>query len=366
VIAVAVLACQSEPAPVPYPPITLQEELRIRNPSESGPALEIGGAELDRDGSLYLVDATMRQVLVFDSTGKFSRAIGRGGEQPGEFSLIGSVGLLADTVWVSDPRLGRITLFSRDGRLVRTMDNSGELPVPGIGRYSLLGILGDGSRLVAVTPPSFEQDVSSDRSVPFLRVTDDGKADTLFSLPIPGAFIVGSGRNTRYIQQPFDDRPTIGVRRDGLAWVEVQRTASRGGAANVVVTRYSLGRGKEWSSEIPVTPVRIPSGIRDSIVNAATANPMQAKPLREWLRVPRTMPLVSAALMATGGTVWLNEASRSGSSRWIRLDPEGNPTGAITIPRQWSVLVAGDSVLWTFEKDSAGVNPPSIARYRIR
>src|SRR6185503_4435932 len=129
--AVAIMACASDVKPVAYPSLHLQEELRINNPSEAGPGTNIVGAAVDRDSSIFLMEATQGQLLVFDSAGHFLRAIGARGEEPGQFLMLGSTGIIGDTVWISDPRQGRITLFSRAGKLIKTIDNTEELPVPG-------------------------------------------------------------------------------------------------------------------------------------------------------------------------------------------------------------------------------------------
>jgi hypothetical protein len=310
------------------------------------------------------MDASLRQILSFDSSGRFLRAIGKAGDAPGEFVMLGSAGVLGDTVWIADPRLGRITLFSRSGQLLRTLEESDALPVAGMPKYSLLGLLGDGSRLIALSSDLTSNDAGSDKSIPFLRVTSDGRLDTLFRLPVPGTLTVGEGRNAQFVTQPFDERPTIGVRRDGGAWIIVERSAGDRGPAAARVTHYSLDGLVEWSREIPLNATRIPSHVRDSIVDEVTRIPDQAARLRGWLRVPRRLPLVPAAMLSDDGSVWLNEASRADTVRWIRLDSAGNPRGALFLRRTAQILYASESRLWMLERETDGV--PAIVRYSVR
>jgi hypothetical protein len=363
-VALFALAACEKVEPVPYAPLALEEELRIRNPSEAGSRTQIVGASVDRDGSVYLMDATLQQLLVFDSTGRYLHSIGRAGNQPGEFSMLGSLGILGDTVWLADPRLGRITMFSRAGGLLGMVENDEDLNLPGISRYSLLGLLPGGAKLIGITPDQIDVDMRTARSVPFIRVAADGSADTLFHLPIAGNFAVGRGPNPRRVTQPFDERPALGVRWDGGAWVEVERAAGNDGPAAATVTRFTLEGGRGWSREVPLTATRIPGAVRDSIVDDATLIPEQARELRAWLQIPRRLPLVEAAMLSDDETIWLSEASLTDSTRWIRLDSLGNARGALRLPRDWQILHAGYSRLWILQ--SAPTRVPEIVRYRIK
>jgi hypothetical protein len=344
-----------------YPPLQLREELRINNPSEAGPRTNIVGAAVDRDSALYIMEASRNEILVFDSAGHFMRKIGERGESPGQFLSLGSIGIIGDTVWVSDPRQGRVTLFSRAGKVLRTFDNSEELPGVGAGRYSLLGILPDGSRLVGAGSATMAPG-EEDRSIPLMRITPAGKVDTLFDLPIPGTFSIVSGGNTRFVMRPFDERPAIGVRHDGMAWVEVTRAAGKSGPAFATVTRFSVENGKEWSTKVPLTPVPISRGVTDSIVNSAPVSEDKRDAFRKWLNVPKRMPLVISAMLSGDGTIWLQESAQSDSSRWVRLDAKGAPNGQLVLPNDALILFAAQSRMWIMRKSEMMT---TVLKFRI-
>lgn len=81
----------------------------------------IGRVAIDRDGSLY-VHLRQGEIRVFSSEGTYLHTVGRFGEGPGELSnSIGGMFLLGDTLVVSDTGLGRITFFSHDGDVLKTM-----------------------------------------------------------------------------------------------------------------------------------------------------------------------------------------------------------------------------------------------------
>lgn len=83
------------------------------------------GVSIDENGDIYVLDAGNHRIAVFSATGQFLRAFGRAGEGPGEFSLGRSyydadIAVDAKHVFVTDPRLRRLHIFTKDGELVST------------------------------------------------------------------------------------------------------------------------------------------------------------------------------------------------------------------------------------------------------
>lgn len=80
----------------------------------------VSAAALD-DGGFVVADGAYRTVRFFDRTGKETAKAGRPGGGPGEFEQIDFVGrCAANEVYAFDPELGRITVLSHTGALVRT------------------------------------------------------------------------------------------------------------------------------------------------------------------------------------------------------------------------------------------------------
>jgi hypothetical protein len=121
---------------------TLREELRY-DPDGAAELASPGPLVVARSGDVYLGDFRNQRILVFDSRGRYGRALGRKGEGPGEFQGLGRFGWLGDTLWVTDQRLGRVTFFGPDGRVLRTTTE--RISVPGLGSGAPAAVLAGGA-----------------------------------------------------------------------------------------------------------------------------------------------------------------------------------------------------------------------------
>jgi len=93
-------------------PWTLEQTFTL--PGEAG-ALSVAALDLDRDGRIYLAHFPLPHVSVYSRTGRLERTIGRAGQGPGEFNfVVRDLGWRGDTLWVAD--VGRVHFFQRDGR----------------------------------------------------------------------------------------------------------------------------------------------------------------------------------------------------------------------------------------------------------
>lgn len=92
----------------------MREQWRIGSDDQEIMYGMIGGACVDRDGYLYLLDIQLKHVLVLDDRGNLLRTIGRAGQGPGEFSaptdldLGGDDEIIVSEHWPS--RLHRLTV----------------------------------------------------------------------------------------------------------------------------------------------------------------------------------------------------------------------------------------------------------------
>ncbi|MFC1499781.1 6-bladed beta-propeller [Candidatus Zixiibacteriota bacterium] len=97
------------------PMVTLQEDDR-----EESLLFNPAGFIMDESGYFYVVDSGNRRIAVFDPDGRYSHAIGREGNGPGEFQLVRIESIKGDTLTTHDLMLQRISRFQTDGTLIDT------------------------------------------------------------------------------------------------------------------------------------------------------------------------------------------------------------------------------------------------------
>lgn len=130
----------------------LVEEFRLGDLEGDGPTAfgDIAHAAVASDGTLFLFDSQVPQIVRFDPEGGFLGSVGREGQGPGEYSgrpsgMIVSAGRLL----LSDPRNARLSAFALDGEYLGTLG-----PVAGLRSTfvrSLLPGAGGGFAVVILT-----------------------------------------------------------------------------------------------------------------------------------------------------------------------------------------------------------------------
>jgi 6-bladed beta-propeller len=103
------------------PVLRLTEVARIGSMDGENDAFgRIMSAAFDSKGRIYVADDNHRRVSVFTADGRFVQHLGREGEGPGEFSTPWRVVVdPRDSVFVWDPGLARVTVFTPELRYAR-------------------------------------------------------------------------------------------------------------------------------------------------------------------------------------------------------------------------------------------------------
>ena len=89
--------------------------------------IKITGLCCDDEGNLYVADSGWNKIFKFDSNGKFLMSFGREGQGPGEFmagKLMNQLRISFGNdkrIYVNDPGNQRISIFSKNGTLIRTV-----------------------------------------------------------------------------------------------------------------------------------------------------------------------------------------------------------------------------------------------------
>lgn len=132
----------------------------------------------DADGTLYLLDQQLNEVMVFSKDGEYLRSIGREGEGPGEFRRPSGLFLTPDgNVAVLQSMPGRIILLTRDGEPV------GNHPAPEApDRGMMMFFRGDlaGSRIILDTGSFSRSETGMSITREIIAIDSQGKELTKY------------------------------------------------------------------------------------------------------------------------------------------------------------------------------------------
>jgi hypothetical protein len=315
---------------------------------ENGPiAFNAIGQIIQNGNRLFLTEPRDAQIVVIDLATKKVDRIGHRGHGPGEFQLIGNIGFLGDTLWVTDVGTSRTTYFGPNWRVLSTFTFIESQPI---------GLLSDGSVVAtsAIYPSEYENRVE------YFRLTRDERLlDTLISrpmnahafvrIPLGNGMLVSSNPYTTdplVFSDPFGKRTAI-VFRDGPRGNEVMVELKSPGrpASRTVLSIPSQSIDKSsWEDQIRL---KVPARMRNAIIF-----PVEGRPA-SW--VP-----VQAAILANNGDVWLAGAGRS----WMIVRPDRGLIATVESPLGVTIrTVYGDSV-WATATDQNDV--PIVIRMELR
>lgn len=340
--------------------------------------------EVAPNGRVYTLHSQTNEIRVHDPDGRLIQTFGGQGEGPGELQNPGSMGLLADTLWVLDFGTYRFSYFDLDGGLIRSVrvpvELGGDLaerpPRPA-------GLLADGS--IHARPPAWSRLVASgeiaERVV--LRMDEDGApGDTLFRHPLANTVLAVTIPNDprsrgSYAPQPWSDTELAEISPAELAYVRVRRRVGPEGPGHPRVTKTGFDGTELFSVELPAEAVPLESDEMDAFVERWVDRLSQGffsdiapgrieQTIRERLYDPGFHPPVSEMVVGRDGSVWLAGPKLMDEevTRWTVLDPEGVVVGSVELPRSFSIREADVGRAWGMQPDELDV--PHIVSFEIK
>ncbi len=305
-----------------------------------------------RGGEIVVANSGTHELRFYDSTGVFLRAVGREGEGPGEFRMMGMMWRAGrDSLVVFDFGLTRLTVLSARGEFGRTFTlaqlPSGGPPLP-VGPFS------DGSFLAytsAIGPGREMREGYSRDTFLYGRFAASGEIiDTLVRLPGHERQIATVGGRSRFVALPYGRSPVVAAAADRWyygasdAW-ETERYSPAGTLTGI--TRRAV-------TNRPIT-ADIAEDYRRSVLEGSSRAP---DPFRQWranMPLPETMPAYRQFLVDDEGNLWVAEYKRRGEQpSWAVFDPEGQFLGNVDTPADGRVShIGSDFVLgiWDDEMD---------------
>jgi len=133
-------------------------EFKSKDDDRSGALTNPNSIAVDPDGLIYVTDAFVPRVFVYDTDGNFVRVWGKRGDGPGMFARPKGIAIDGDGhVYVADAQLNRLQVFSSEGAPLLELGGSGVGP----GQFMLMaGLASDTqtNRIIAVDqfPPRIE------------------------------------------------------------------------------------------------------------------------------------------------------------------------------------------------------------------
>ena len=201
---------------------TLREEVRIGDLDDARYTLSwTGDVVISPGGNMYVAQPGESTIKVYDRAGRFIRSIGRKGGGPGEFSSVGTIGFIGDTLFALSVSNQLMHLFRADGVHLRSFRFPYAVindPVLHPSRFTILfgPLLVDGSVLAhprlgstgAQSPPS-----------PILRVTREGQVMNVVARRniAGGTLQLRQGNISLMMQVPFNTADIIAVPPKGDA-----------------------------------------------------------------------------------------------------------------------------------------------------
>lgn len=335
----------------------------------------IGPVAVGPDGRIYVGEAEALHVRVYSEDGLLLQVIGRPGEGPGEFGSlsINGLGFLSDTLWVSDWRNRRISLFTPDGIVAATF------PAPSV------SVAADPPpRTVVVSPSVPGPDGTWESSAAYSVNPLESISFSYPNLVFDRAGAVIDTQGVRTIASPpmglavgeiyFDaEQALVSWPLTMNAYVErttVLREGDDSGDGSVFeVVRTTTSGDTLFHSRVRYTPIAVDDAFIDRVVAAASPRTLEtqgAAAVEATLRslLPRYHPPVSAVVVGEDGSTWLRREDAGGDvRRWLLLAPDGGPLGHINLPRNVRIAWATVDAVITVEPDEFTV--PWLVRYRI-
>ena len=353
----------------------LEEDLRIGSVDGPNDAfVRPATVTIDAAGRIYVLDAGLPALSVFDSGGRFIRQYGRRGEGPGEYVSPAAFGVQGDTIWLSDARTGRITYYDQRGEVLESFqlnigapDEPLRIPVRALGADVFLVISPPGPdlRRLPVGPAKFRQSI--------LRVRRNGAViDTLvfYESEFP-AIVTAPGAVFAY--QPIRDGVSVSYSAESDLIREVHRRASQTGGASEFRIVFRTRSGEIVKEQAyRYRPLELRESVRDSLLAEAhrrlsgASGVMKEVALRH-LYLPRFQPPTSTGLINVGdGSYWIQrESFPMGSTQYLVIDPDLRALARVQAPEKASrLLTLSEEYAWFLLKGALDV--PFVVRYKIR
>jgi len=388
VLAAAIPACAAEDTISArhigdLPELALEEEIRIGSLDDPEVGFtSIGDVWVSPSGQVYVAETRELEIRVYGTDGMLLRTYGREGDGPGEFRAIGGFGVVGDTLWVSDGRLHRTTLFALDGQVLATVTALLEVPIgEEFGRPLTVSVFphalrSDGlieSIFVRASRANLPDSVAE---VPKVRFDMNGEVvDTLEMVRTrvsrtARVLQLGNTRTFIYPDPPASDSGTYQVQLDSGSFA-VHWTVDGSPASGSLVAVHRTSAGDTTLTSLSYDPRPVTEKYLDSLA-ASRARGRRSRSdsltlveaYRSATQLPPHHRPVWPPITVGDRSVWIRlDPGVAVADRWLVFGEEGQVLGTLSLgPGVFPKWSRRDNV-WLVERDSFDV--PWLVRYRI-
>ena len=328
----------------------------------------IRGVAFLSDGRFVVADGGSNEIRVFEPDGSHVVTMGGHGEGPGEFGRLDATHVFGDTIFASDSRLRRLSVFLPDGSFGEDV----QLPIS-VGSISLVGSLSDGQILLAGEDPWAAPETGNHR-MPRAYISWDrasGDLDTLAVMPSGELYVRTEGDGWMSFSVPFARSAAHAVGED--VWYAA--------AGDDFVLRARDAHGeiqREFmlpDSGRPLDPAYV-TELRAAVLEQVGDREQirqNVEMLFENATQPDTHPALSDIVVGDDGRVWVSEWSSplllpelGQTTRWRIFSTDGVLEAVATLPRTLELVAAGNDWAIGISTDELGVERVARAELTAR
>jgi hypothetical protein len=254
-----------------FPDFASERVVRVGSADDPNTALtHFDRMAIGLDGWIYTLHPRVPEILIHGPDGSPLGSFGREGEGPGEFTRPIGVGVLGDTVWVTD-RGSSVSYFSVDGDLIRTErfpTSLGDAPSYPTHVFS-------GGRLLFSSGFDVAQVQGNDSvGAPVLRgwssTTGNLHIDTLFVLYFSRLFFTIEGSSFPFTE-PWNDAPVWlpSPVSDRIYVLDRASTGAPSAMGTFTINAFDTRQGMDtvFSTPVPFFPTEVTEALMDSVAS---------------------------------------------------------------------------------------------------
>jgi len=301
------------------------------------------------DGSIAMLDVSAPYLHIVSSTGKHLRSFLGAGEGPGKARMPLAISVEGPNLWVWDAGNRRLTLLSRDGKILR------EVPLRVEGNVLPMGP----NRFLVVPMTGVGPGMDSLRAIRLAILDSIARpAATLFTYrDVVRSWVLPSGSMTRVGGQPLQPAAFTLTAPGGNGIAVVFPTVEeRAGGTAFRLVRFAPSGVRLFDRWIAVRGVRVSPPWIDAVVRSLSIGPDSLDPgvtrrVRAALTIPKYLPAASVGFVGQNGETWLRDFSVGREERgWFVVSSDGEVAGRIAAPKGERILgLLGEQIVTTWE-----------------